>query len=92
MEGLLGALLAGIMVLLFLRDWRTVIVVVLNIPLALCAALVPFRTTFANTNAALLLRGGTDIVVATGMPTRPANAPGLAPLRPPSTSRRRKRG
>ena len=34
-EGLLGAVLTGLMVLLFLRDWRSVIVVVLNIPLAL---------------------------------------------------------
>ena len=39
-EGLLGAVLTGLMVLLFLRDWRSVIVVVLNIPLALLAAVV----------------------------------------------------
>ena len=36
-EGLLGAVLTGLMVLLFLRDWRSVIVVVLNIPFALLA-------------------------------------------------------
>ena len=30
-------MLVGLMVLLFLRDWRSVIVVVLNIPLALVA-------------------------------------------------------
>ena len=30
----------GLMVLLFLRDWRSVVVVVLNIPLALLAAVV----------------------------------------------------
>src|SRR5262249_15454847 len=34
-EGLIGALLTGLMVLVFLRDWRSVIVVVLNIPIAL---------------------------------------------------------
>ncbi|HEV3436743.1 MAG TPA: efflux RND transporter permease subunit, partial [Gemmata sp.] len=39
-EGLLGAVLTGLMVLLFLRDWRSVIVVVFNIPLAIMAALV----------------------------------------------------
>src|SRR5215831_10481250 len=39
-EGLLGAALTGLMVLLFLRDWRSVLVVVLNIPLALMAALI----------------------------------------------------
>ncbi len=39
-EGALGAILTGLMVLLFLRDWRSVVVVVLNIPFALLAALV----------------------------------------------------
>lgn len=39
-EGLMAAGLVGLMVLLFLRDWRSVIVVVVNIPLALTAALV----------------------------------------------------
>ena len=36
-EGLLGAVLTGLMVLLFLRDWRSALIVVLNIPLALLA-------------------------------------------------------
>jgi multidrug efflux pump subunit AcrB len=39
-EALLGALLTGLMVLLFLRDFRSALVVVLNIPLALLAAVV----------------------------------------------------
>jgi multidrug efflux pump subunit AcrB len=39
-EAALGAILTGLMVLIFLRDWRSVIVVVLNIPLALVAALL----------------------------------------------------
>lgn len=39
-EGLLGACLTGLMVLVFLRDWRSALVVVLNIPLAIMAALV----------------------------------------------------
>ena len=37
-EGTLGAILVGLMVLVFLRDWRSALVVVLNIPLALMAA------------------------------------------------------
>ena len=37
-EGALGALLTGLMVLLFLKDWRRSLVVVLNIPLALLAS------------------------------------------------------
>ena len=39
-EGLLGALLTGLMVLLFLRDWRSAAIVVLTIPFALLAAVV----------------------------------------------------
>ena len=34
LEGLLGAGLVGLMILLFLRDWRSSLIVVLNIPLA----------------------------------------------------------
>lgn len=39
-EGLLGAILTGLMVLVFLRDWRSALVVVLNIPLAIMSAIV----------------------------------------------------
>src|SRR5499425_3042762 len=40
MEGLLGAVLTGLMVLLFLRDWRSSVIVVLTIPFALLTAVV----------------------------------------------------
>jgi len=39
-EGLLGAVLTGLMVLLFLRDWRSALIVVTTIPFALLAAVV----------------------------------------------------
>lgn len=39
-EGLLGALLTGLMVLLFLRDWRSALIVVITIPFALLTAVV----------------------------------------------------
>src|SRR5262245_49958601 len=39
-EGTLGAILVGLMVLVFLRDWRSALVVVLNIPLALMASVI----------------------------------------------------
>ncbi|MFN8062891.1 MAG: efflux RND transporter permease subunit [Vicinamibacterales bacterium] len=39
-EGALGALLTGLMVLLFLRDWRSAAIVVTTIPFALLAAVV----------------------------------------------------
>jgi multidrug efflux pump subunit AcrB len=37
-EGLIGAILTGLMVLLFLRDWRSCIVVVVTIPLSVLSA------------------------------------------------------
>jgi multidrug efflux pump subunit AcrB len=39
-EGLLGAILTGVMVLLFLRDWRSALIVVTTIPFALLTAVV----------------------------------------------------
>jgi len=39
-EGLLGACLTGLMVLIFLRDWRSALIVVLNIPFALLSAVI----------------------------------------------------
>src|SRR5207302_3258893 len=39
-EGLLGALLTGLMVLLFLRDWRSALIVVATIPFSLLSSVV----------------------------------------------------
>lgn len=39
-EALLGALLTGLMVLIFLRDWRSALIVVTTIPIALLTAVV----------------------------------------------------
>ena len=39
-EGLLGACLTGLMVLLFLRDWRSALIVIITIPFALLSAVV----------------------------------------------------
>jgi multidrug efflux pump subunit AcrB len=39
-EGMLGALLTGLMVLLFLRDWRSALIVIATIPFALLGAVV----------------------------------------------------
>ncbi len=39
-EGVLGAVLTGLMVLLFLRDWRSALIVILTIPVSLLAAVV----------------------------------------------------
>jgi multidrug efflux pump subunit AcrB len=60
-EGLLGAALTGLMVLVFLRDWRSVIVVVLNIPFALLGALVGLWLTGQTIN--LMTLGGLALAV-----------------------------
>ncbi len=61
LEGALGALLAGIMVLLFLRDVRSALVVVVNIPLSLFAALVGLWATGQTVNVMTL--GGLALAV-----------------------------
>ncbi len=60
-EGALGAALTGLMVLLFLRDWRSVIVVVLNIPLALMGAIVALWATGQTLN--LMSLGGLALAI-----------------------------
>jgi len=49
-EGLLGAMLTGLMVLLFLGDWRSALIVVLTIPIALATALVALKLTGQSLN------------------------------------------
>src|SRR6516164_4922852 len=60
-EGLLGACLTGLMVLLFLRDWRSVIIVVLNIPFALLGSIVALWLTGQTIN--LMTLGGLALAV-----------------------------
>src|SRR5262249_15230411 len=58
---LLGARLAGLMVLLFLRDWPSVIVVVLNIPFARCGAVVGLWLSGQTIN--LMTLGGLALAI-----------------------------
>jgi multidrug efflux pump subunit AcrB len=60
-EGALGAALIGLMVLLFLRDWRSVIVIVLNIPFALAGALVALWLAGQTIN--LMTLGGLALAI-----------------------------
>jgi multidrug efflux pump subunit AcrB len=60
-EGLIGASLTGLMILLFLRDWRSVIVVVLNIPLALLGSLAGLWLTGHTLN--IMTLGGLALAV-----------------------------
>jgi multidrug efflux pump subunit AcrB len=61
LEALLGAFLTGLMVLLFLRDWRSVVVVVLNIPFALLGAVLALWLTGQTIN--LMTLGGLALAV-----------------------------
>lgn len=60
-EGGLGALLTGLMVLLFLRDWRSAFIVVINIPIALLAAL--FALWISGQSIHLMTLGGLALAV-----------------------------
>jgi multidrug efflux pump subunit AcrB len=60
-EGALGAGLTGLMVLLFLRDLRAVIIVVLNIPLALLGSIVILNLTGNTIN--IMTLGGLALAI-----------------------------
>jgi len=60
-EGLVGAALTGLMVLLFLRDWRSALIVVMNIPFALLAAVVALWVTGQTIN--IMTLGGLALAV-----------------------------
>ncbi len=60
-EGALGAGLTGLMVLLFLRDLRAVIIVVLNIPLALLGSIILLNFTGNTIN--IMTLGGLALAI-----------------------------
>jgi multidrug efflux pump subunit AcrB len=60
-EGVLGAALTGLMVLLFLRDFRSALIVVLNIPISIAAALLGLWLTGQSLN--LMTLGGLALAV-----------------------------
>jgi multidrug efflux pump subunit AcrB len=60
-EALLGAGLTGLMVLLFLRDWRSALIVVMNIPLALLGSLILLWATGQTIN--IMTLGGLALAV-----------------------------
>jgi multidrug efflux pump subunit AcrB len=61
LEAFLGAILTGLMVLLFLRDWRSASIVVLTIPLSLLASLLALSLTGQTVN--LMTLGGLALAV-----------------------------
>jgi multidrug efflux pump subunit AcrB len=60
-EGLIGAALTGLMILLFLQDWRSVIVVVFNIPMALLGSLCGLWLTGNTIN--IMTLGGLALAI-----------------------------
>jgi multidrug efflux pump subunit AcrB len=60
-EGLIGALLTGLMVILFLRDWRSALVVVVNIPISLMSGVLALWITGQTIN--LMTLGGLALAV-----------------------------
>jgi multidrug efflux pump subunit AcrB len=60
-EAALGALLTGLMVLVFLRDWRSAAIVVITIPFALLAAVVALWGTGQTIN--IMTLGGLALAV-----------------------------
>jgi len=61
LEGALGAVLTGLMVLLFLRDWRSAWIVVINIPLSLMGSVLALWLTKQTINVMTL--GGLALAV-----------------------------
>jgi len=60
-EGLLGALLTGLTILFFLRDWRSSLIVVITIPFALLSAVVALWATGETIN--IMTLGGLALAV-----------------------------
>src|SRR5258707_2170862 len=60
-EGLIGAALTGLMILLFLGDWRSSLIVVITIPFALLIAVVLLRLTGKTSN--IMTLGGLALAV-----------------------------
>jgi multidrug efflux pump subunit AcrB len=60
-EGAIGATLTGLMILLFLRDWRSMFVVVFNIPMALLCSLLGLWLTGNSIN--IMTLGGLALAI-----------------------------
>jgi multidrug efflux pump subunit AcrB len=60
-ESFLGALLTGLMVLIFLRDWRSAVIVLLTIPFALLSAVVALWAAGQTIN--IMTLGGLALAV-----------------------------
>ena len=60
-EGAMGALLTGLMVLLFLGDWRSALIVIINIPLAIMGAILSLKIAGQTIN--IMTLGGLALAI-----------------------------
>ena len=60
-EGVIGAVLTALMVLLFLRDWRSCIIVVITIPLAIFSAVLCLKLVGQTVN--IMTLGGLALAI-----------------------------
>lgn len=60
-EGIVGALLTGLMVFWFLGDWRSALIVIVNIPLALMGAIVSLKIVGQSIN--IMTLGGLALAI-----------------------------
>jgi multidrug efflux pump subunit AcrB/outer membrane protein TolC len=60
-EGVIGAFLTGLMVLLFLRDWRSSLIVMVNIPLAVLASVIALDAAGQTIN--IMTLGGLALAI-----------------------------
>jgi multidrug efflux pump subunit AcrB len=61
MEGLMGAVLTGLMVLLFLQEWRSALIVIISIPLSITCAIIGLWLTNQTIN--IMTLGGMALAV-----------------------------
>lgn len=61
LEAVLGAVFTGVMVFLFLQDWRSVLIVVLNIPIALLSSILALWVSGQTVN--IMTLGGLALAV-----------------------------
>ena len=86
-EGLLGALLTGLIVLIFLRDWRGALIVVLNIPFALLGAVILLWGTGQTIN--IMTLGGLALAVGVLVDESTVSVENIHTQMRPGTSRAR---
>ncbi|MGC8659563.1 MAG: efflux RND transporter permease subunit, partial [Desulfomonilaceae bacterium] len=61
MEGILGGILTGLMILFFLWDWKSALIVIFSIPLSVCSAILALWLTGQTIN--IMTLGGLALAV-----------------------------